>query len=75
MSQPLPLTLETTVDEAMRRCPALIRLFLDFKMRCVGCPIGRFHTIEEACQDHAVSAEDFMAAVDATAVRNNRSSF
>ena len=67
MDRPAHLTPQTTVDEAMQRCPALIRVFLDFKMRCIGCPIARFHTLEEACHDHEVCSKDFMAALKAAA--------
>ena len=27
--------------------------FLDFRMRCVGCPIVTFHSVDEACDDAA----------------------
>lgn len=56
--------LDETVDSVMRRWPATIRVFLDFGARCVGCPIGRFHTVEEACAVHAIDAQTFAAALD-----------
>jgi hybrid cluster-associated redox disulfide protein len=28
-------------------------VFLDFRMRCVGCPIATFHSVDEACDEHA----------------------
>lgn len=56
--------LHETVDSVMRRWPATIRVFLQFGARCVGCPIGRFHTIEEACAIHAIDAHAFGAALD-----------
>ena len=31
-----------------------IRVFLDFKMGCVGCPIVSFHTVDHACIEHGV---------------------
>ena len=39
------------VDDVMRRWPATIRVFLNYRMRCVGCPIACFHTIEDACRE------------------------
>ena len=33
---------DLTVDDVMRRWPATIRVFLDFRMGCVGCPIAAF---------------------------------
>jgi hybrid cluster-associated redox disulfide protein len=51
------------VDDVMRRWPATIRLFLDFRMRCVGCPIASFHSVDEACREHDVDRDGFMVAL------------
>jgi hybrid cluster-associated redox disulfide protein len=56
---------ETTVDEVMRRSPATIRVFLDFRMNCVGCPIAGFHTVEDACREHGATRADFLSALRA----------
>jgi len=52
-----------TVDEVMRRWPRTIRVFLDFRMRCVGCPIAAFHSIDEACEEHDVDCEMFLPRI------------
>jgi hybrid cluster-associated redox disulfide protein len=62
----LPLA-ETTVDEVMRRWPTTIRDFLDFRMGCVGCPVGSFHSVDEACAEHGVDGVDFLAKLRGTA--------
>ncbi len=49
------------VDEIMRRWPPTIRLFLRHRMVCVGCPIGVFHTVAEACDAHGFDRESFEA--------------
>ena len=51
------------VDDMMSRWPATIRVFLDFRMSCVGCPIASFHSVDEACREHGVECDDFMAAL------------
>ena len=51
------------VDEVMRRKPASIRVFLDFRMSCVGCPIAGFHSVEEACREHGIDPDSFLAAL------------
>ena len=58
---------DMTVDEVMRRWPATIRVFLDFRMNCVGCPIAGFHTVEDACREHGAAPGDFLSALRATA--------
>ena len=54
---------EMAVDEVIRRWPATIRAFLDFRMRCVGCPIASFHSIDEACGEHKVNAGMFVPRI------------
>jgi hybrid cluster-associated redox disulfide protein len=51
------------VDEVMSGRPETIRIFLAFKMRCVGCPIGAFHTIDDACREHGVDRDAFLQAL------------
>ena len=45
------------VGEVMAARPATIRVFLDFRMRCVGCPISAFHTVGDACKEHGVNRD------------------
>jgi hybrid cluster-associated redox disulfide protein len=56
-------TAEMTVDDVMRRWPSTIRVFLDFGMRCVGCPIATFHSIDEACEEHDIGADVFLPKI------------
>jgi len=53
------------VDDIMRRWPATIRLFLQRGMLCIGCPIGVFHTVMDACNAHSINPETFAAELDA----------
>lgn len=48
-----------TVDEIMRRWPATIRVMIHHKMLCIGCPIGVFHTVADACDAHRIDEESF----------------
>ncbi|MBB5047429.1 hybrid cluster-associated redox disulfide protein [Rhodopseudomonas rhenobacensis] len=52
------------VDDLMRRWPATIRTFLDFRMQCCGCPIAAFHTMKDACREHGVDRAAFRAALE-----------
>ena len=66
-------TTEQTVDDVMRRWPSTIRVFIEFRMHCVGCPIATFHSVEEACGEHGIDLETFLrslhGAVQASAVQ------
>ena len=59
----MPIKLDDLVDEVMRSHPTTIRVFLDFKMGCVGCPIACFHTIDDACAEHSVDHGAFLRAL------------
>ena len=54
------------VDEVIRRWPSTIRVFLDFRMRCVGCPIATFHSIDEACDEHRADTAAFLSKLQDT---------
>lgn len=54
---------DTIVDDIMRRWPATIRVFLDYKMGCVGCPISSFHTVDDACREHTVNRDEFLVVL------------
>lgn len=61
----MPIERDSLVDDVMGQWPATIRTFLDFRMRCVGCPIACFHTVEDACREHHVDAVLFLEALTA----------
>ena len=54
---------DSVVDDVMRAWPSTIRVFLDFHMNCVGCPIGPFHTISDSCEAHGIEIEAFLSAL------------
>jgi len=54
-------TADLMVADVMRRWPSTIRVFLEFRMRCVGCPIATFHSVDEACDEHSVDAPAFLS--------------
>jgi hybrid cluster-associated redox disulfide protein len=49
------------IDEIMRRWPATIRVMIRYRMLCIGCPIGIFHTVTDAAAAHAVDEAAFSA--------------
>ena len=51
---------DMVVDEIMRKWPATVAVMLSYRMLCVGCPIGTFHTVAEACREHKIDEADFL---------------
>jgi hybrid cluster-associated redox disulfide protein len=63
----MPIGFDDVVGEVMTARHATIRVFLDFRMRCIGCPISDFHTVDDACKEHGVDRDEFLAALLAAA--------
>ena len=63
MNRPETIDPEMTVDEIMRRWPATIRVMIRNRMLCIGCPIGVFHTVADACDAHHIDLESFSEEV------------
>jgi hybrid cluster-associated redox disulfide protein len=42
------LTLDTPIDEVLASHPQAAEVFVRHRMLCVGCEIGRFHTLRES---------------------------
>ncbi len=57
------IEIDSVVDDIMRQWPATMRVFLDYRMHCVGCPIAVFHTVNDSCREHGVDAEAFLGAL------------
>lgn len=52
---------DMSMDEIMRRWPATIAVMVKHRMLCVGCPIGPFHTVSEACRAHGLDEAEVSA--------------
>lgn len=69
MKQRSSIDPDMVVDEIMRKWPATVAVVLRYKMLCVGCPIGTFHTVAEACLEHHVDESRFIADLESTVRR------
>lgn len=56
--------LDMPLSVLMARWPATIPVFLRHKMLCVGCLVGPFHTVVDACHEHGVDQAMFIAALE-----------
>jgi hybrid cluster-associated redox disulfide protein len=56
-----------SVDDVMRRWPATISVFVRYRMACVGCAIGPFHTIEEVSAEYGLVASTFIGELQEAA--------
>jgi hybrid cluster-associated redox disulfide protein len=43
---------DMSVKEIMDRWPSTVPLFIRNGLKCPGCPIGPFHTLDDAAREH-----------------------
>ena len=60
------------VGEVMTTWPATVRVFLDFRLGCIGCPIGEFHSVDDACREHGIDRDQFSGGVACSQRRRSR---
>ncbi len=53
--------------DLMDRWPAVIPVFMRHRMLCVGCLIAPFHTVTDACREHGLDEEAFLAELQRAA--------
>ena len=55
--------LVVSVGEIMTLYPATTAVFIARRMHCVGCPIGKFHTLPDAAREHHIDLTSLLTAV------------
>lgn len=56
------------VSEIMARWPPTIGVFIDYGLHCIGCPIGVFHNLVDAAEEHGVPLEVLEREIEAAIV-------
>jgi hybrid cluster-associated redox disulfide protein len=51
--------------EIVRHWPTTVSVFLARGMLCVGCVIGPFHTVDDACEEYGLDPETLLAELRA----------
>jgi hybrid cluster-associated redox disulfide protein len=64
---PMDITACQSVDDVMRRWPTTISVFVRYRMACVGCAVGPYHTVEEASAEYSLVASTFIDELRAAA--------
>ncbi|WDR05997.1 DUF1858 domain-containing protein [Devosia rhodophyticola] len=56
---------DMSVDDVMRQWPNAIPVFIHHHMLCVGCPVGRLHSLYDAALAHGLDVPTLMASISA----------
>jgi hybrid cluster-associated redox disulfide protein len=52
-----------TLESIMTRWPVTLRVFVDWRLHCVGCPIADFHRLADSAQEHGYELEALKQAI------------
>ena len=58
-----------SVAQVMNRWSEATGVFIALRMKCVGCPLARFCSLQDACEDHDIPLERAIALI-ATAIEH-----
>ena len=56
-----PIALDRTIEQVLSEQPALIPVFLTYRLACVGCAMALFCTLEDAVTTYNLPREQFLA--------------
>ena len=60
MRQPKIDDTQLSLADLMAHWPQTIPVFVRHRMLCVGCQVGPFHTIADACDEYRLEPEAFL---------------
>ena len=56
---------DMTISEGLGVCgPDVAPIFMNFGMHCLGCPISRGETVEQAAQAHGIDLDEMLLALN-----------
>ncbi len=58
------VTKETVIGDLLDIDPGVAQFFLAIGMHCIGCPVSRGETIEEACAVHGTDADELIKNIN-----------
>jgi hybrid cluster-associated redox disulfide protein len=61
----LPITPDTLLNDLMTAHMITIPILIRRGMMCVGCPVAGLHDVREACREHAIGINEFLAEINA----------
>jgi hybrid cluster-associated redox disulfide protein len=54
---------DLVLDEIVSRWPQVLRLFIDWHLHCIVCPISHFHTLADSAAAHGYRVDELREAV------------
>jgi hybrid cluster-associated redox disulfide protein len=58
------ITKDTLIYDALQQKPEAVSILGGFGMHCLGCPMSRGETIEQACLSHGIDLDMLLAELN-----------
>lgn len=63
---------DLSLAEIMSKWPSTIRVLLDYRVHCVGCPIAPFHTLVDAAEEHSLLLAGLVADIERARLKDGQ---
>ncbi len=63
------ITKDMLIGETLDQYPELAQFFLAIGMHCLGCPMSRGESIEDACAVHGVDVNELLEKLNAAVAK------
>ena len=60
------------VSDVLTKYPQTAQVFLNHQMLCVGCLVAPFHTLADACLEHGLDEDVFLADLTRAIAKTNQ---
>ena len=60
----MKITKETHIGEILDYNPDLAKYFQEIGMHCLGCPMSRSESVEEACEAHGQDVDELLSKLN-----------
>lgn len=54
---------DMSLSQLSENWPSVVRVFIDWHLHCIGCPVARFHTLSDSACEHGYPLEELRRAV------------
>ena len=64
------LSPEMSVKELFDTEPMLIKMFMELKLDCIGCPMDEFHTLEDVAKENNLDLDRLLGKIQDILIKN-----
>ncbi len=66
----LELLPKMSVKELFNSEPMLVKMFMELKLHCIGCPMDGFHTLEDVAKENNLDLNDLIGKIQDIRIKN-----